>query len=69
MGTVRQLAITIEEGLRAALPTLRKTVVTKLALAVGASWKRRPRIRWTWRMYCRWRRNGRICASSGSADC
>lgn len=36
MGTVRQLAITIEEGLRAALPTLRKTVVTKLALAVGA---------------------------------
>jgi hypothetical protein len=36
MGTVRQLATTIEEGLRTALPTLRKTVVTKLALAVGA---------------------------------
>lgn len=36
MGTVRQLAITLEEGLRAALPSLRKTVVTKLALAVGA---------------------------------
>jgi len=36
MGTVRQLATAIEEGLRAAHPTLRKTVVTKLALAVGA---------------------------------
>lgn len=36
MGTVRQLATTIEEGLQAALPTLRKTVVRKLALAVGA---------------------------------
>jgi hypothetical protein len=36
MGTVRQLATEIEEGLRAAHPTLRKTVVTKLALAVGA---------------------------------
>ena len=36
MGTVRQLAIAIEEGLRAALPTLRKTGVTKWALAVGA---------------------------------
>lgn len=29
MGTVRQLAIAIEEGLRAALPTLRKTVVSE----------------------------------------
>ena len=36
MGTVRQLATPIEEGLQAALPTLRKTVVRKLALAVGA---------------------------------
>ena len=36
MGTVRQLATEIEEGLRAAHPTLGKTVVTKLALAVGA---------------------------------
>lgn len=36
MGTVRQLAIEIEAGLRAAHPTSRKTVVTKLALAVGA---------------------------------
>jgi len=30
MGTVRQLAIEIEAGLRAAHPTLRKTVITKL---------------------------------------
>ena len=36
MGTVRRLAIEIEAGLRAAHPTLRKTVITKLALAVGA---------------------------------
>lgn len=36
MGTVRQLANEIEAGLRAAHPTLRKTVITKLALAVGA---------------------------------
>ena len=36
MGTVRQLATEIERGLREAHPTLRKTVVTKVALAVGA---------------------------------
>lgn len=36
MGTIQQLATEIEQGLRAALPTLRKTVVTKVALAVGA---------------------------------
>ena len=36
MGTVRQLATEIEQGLRAAHPTLRKTVLTKVALAVGA---------------------------------
>ena len=36
MGTVRQLAIEIEAGLRVAHPTLRKTVITKLALAVAA---------------------------------
>lgn len=36
MGTVRQLAIEVEAGLRAAHPTLRKTVITKLALAVAA---------------------------------
>ena len=36
MGTVRQLVTAIEPGLRAAHPTLRKTVVTKWALAVGA---------------------------------
>ena len=36
MGTVRQLATEIERGLREAHPTLRRTVVTKVALAVGA---------------------------------
>jgi hypothetical protein len=36
MSTIRQLATEIEAGLRAAHPTLRKTVITKLALAVGA---------------------------------
>jgi len=36
MGTVRHLATEIEAGLRVAHPTLRKTVITKLALAVGA---------------------------------
>lgn len=36
MGTVRQWAIEIEQGLRAAHPTLRKTGVTKVALAMGA---------------------------------
>lgn len=36
MGTVRQLATEIERGLREAHPQLRKTVVTKVALAVGA---------------------------------
>lgn len=35
MGTVRQWATAIEEGLRATHPTLRK-MLTKLALAVGA---------------------------------
>ena len=36
MGTVRQLATEIEAGLKAAHPTLRKTVITQLALAIGA---------------------------------
>jgi len=36
MGTVRKLADEVERGLVAALPGLRKTVVGKLSLAVGA---------------------------------
>ena len=36
MGTVRRLAEEVGRGLRTALPKLRKTVVDKLALAVGA---------------------------------
>lgn len=36
MATVRRLAEEVARGLRAALPTLRKTVVGKVALAVGA---------------------------------
>lgn len=36
MGTVRKLANEVEHGLAGALPRLRKTVVGKLALAVGA---------------------------------
>ncbi len=36
MGTVRRMVTEIERGLREAHPTLRKTVVTKVALAVGA---------------------------------
>src|SRR5512134_3664838 len=36
MGTVQKLAEEVKQGLQTALPTLRKTVVNKLALAVGA---------------------------------
>lgn len=36
MGTVKPLAEAVERGLTAALPGLRKTVVSKLSLAVGA---------------------------------
>lgn len=36
MGTVKQLADEVERGLTVALPGLRKTVVSKLSLAVGA---------------------------------
>ena len=36
MGTVQKLAEKVKEGLQAALPKLRKTVINKLALAVGA---------------------------------
>lgn len=36
MGTVRRWAEEVKRGLRAALPNLRKTVVDKVALAVGA---------------------------------
>src|SRR5512135_2423409 len=36
MGTVQQLAEKVKAGLHTALPTLRKTVINKLALAVGA---------------------------------
>jgi hypothetical protein len=37
MRTVRQLAIEVEVGLRVVHLTLRKTVIAKLALAVGAA--------------------------------
>ncbi|MBK8752998.1 MAG: hypothetical protein IPL99_15820 [Candidatus Competibacteraceae bacterium] len=43
MGTVRQLANEIEAGLRAAHPTLRKTVIRTLALARCGLGKPRPR--------------------------
>ncbi len=36
MGTVKRLAEEVERGLREIHPKLRKTVVSKLALAVGA---------------------------------
>ena len=36
MGTVQKLAEKVKEGLQAAHPKLRQTVITKLALAVGA---------------------------------
>lgn len=36
MGSVKRLAEEVRQGLGDALPTLRKTVVRKLALAVGA---------------------------------
>src|SRR5512134_3629773 len=36
MGTVQQLAEKVKEGLQAVHPKLRKTVLNKLALAVGA---------------------------------
>lgn len=36
MGTVRKLAETVEQGLEEALPSLRKTVVKKLSLAIAA---------------------------------
>ena len=36
MGTVRRLAEEVGRGLKAALPRFRKTVVGKVALAVGA---------------------------------
>jgi hypothetical protein len=36
MGTVQKLAETVKAGLQTALPKLRKTVINKLVLAVGA---------------------------------
>ena len=36
MGTVKRLAEEVERGLRELHPQLRKTVVSKLSLAVGA---------------------------------
>src|SRR5512139_1981331 len=36
MGTVQKLAEKVKEGLQAVHPKLRKTVINKLALAVGA---------------------------------
>jgi hypothetical protein len=36
MGSVKRLAEEVERGLKEVLPTLRKTVVKKLSLAVGA---------------------------------
>jgi hypothetical protein len=36
MSTIKKLAETVEKGLKEALPGLRRTVIRKLALAVGA---------------------------------
>ncbi len=36
MGTVQKVAEKVKEGLQTALPKLRKTVINKRALAVGA---------------------------------
>ncbi len=41
MGTVRRLAEEVGRGLKAALPTRRKTVVDKVTLALGAMIERR----------------------------
>ncbi len=68
-GTVRRLAEEVGRVLRAGLPTLRKAVVDKVALAVGAMIEGRPRTRRNWPISCRRTPTGKTCASSGRAGC
>ena len=70
MGTVQKLAEKVKEGLQTALLKLRKTVVNKLALAVGAMMEAQtPKTRWNWQTYCRCRPSSRRAANNGCGDC
>jgi hypothetical protein len=68
MGSVKRLAQEVERGLRETLPKLRKTVVHKLALAVGAMLEgQTPNT--VERTCCPWKRRVRTCASTGCGAC
>lgn len=70
MGTVRRLAEEVGRGLNAALPKLRKTVVGKVALAVGAMIEgRTPNTAKLVNLLPLDTERQDTCASSGYADC
>ena len=52
MGSVKRLAEEAQRRLSNALSKLRKIVVRKLALAVGAMLEKQTPIRWNWQICC-----------------
>jgi hypothetical protein len=69
VGTVRRLAMEVGLGLKAALPKLRKTVVSKVALAVGAMIEGQTPNTAELANLLPLDTDGKTCASSGCADC
>jgi hypothetical protein len=65
MGSVKRLAEEVEHGLRETLPKLRKTVVSKLALAVGAMLEGQTPHTVELANGLRWKRRVRTCANNG----
>ena len=63
MGSVKRLAEEVEHGLRETLPKLRKTVVSKLALAVGAMLEGQTPHTVELANGLRWKRRVRTCAN------
>ena len=69
MGTVRKLANEVERGRREGLPRLRKTMVKKRALAVGAMLEGQIPNTVELANGLRWKRRVRIGANKGCAGC
>jgi hypothetical protein len=67
MGSVKRLAQEVERGLQETLPRLRKTVVSKLALAVGAMLEGQTPNTIELANGLRWKRRVRTCANNGCA--
>jgi hypothetical protein len=65
MGSVKRLAEEVARGLSEAHPRLRKTVVDKLSLSVGAMIEGQTPNTVELATCCCWKPSGKTCASNG----